>query len=257
MTPLRYASFPAAFALCSALTPLAHAADHSNLEEGLPTSLADATPLPFLGRELQLVFDYDRGGDGRDRLELEPRFEFGLFPNAQLALHAPITWGEGDEIELGNLSADALYNLNQESIAVPSVSLVGEIAAPTAPEEDTWRPSVKVFATKSIPYTTYWAQLHANAIYAFDPRPGRGAWQLKGGTSFRLTTSSMGILGYAWDQGGDGAQDTHWVEPGVRVQVTPLWVLSAGGGVGLRSEEGTAFRATVGIQWSGLYLPFW
>ena len=232
----------------------ARAADHSNLEEGLPTSLADATPLPFLARELQLASDYNRVGEV-DSLEFEPRFEFGVIPNGQLALHAPLIIDEEGEPDLGNLSADVLYNLNQESIALPSFAVVGGLAAPTAPDSDQWRPSAKLFVTKSIPYTTYWMQLHANAAYSFNEDAERGPWNLKGGASFRVTTSSIGILGYTWDQGGDESPDVHWIEPGLRFQVTPLWVVSAGSGVGL-GDERTRFRGTIGVQWSGLVLPF-
>jgi hypothetical protein len=73
------------------------AADHMNLEEGLPTQLEDAYPIAFRGREIQAHVSYERTGDDKNRVTLEPSVEFGFAPNAQGKITAPFYLGNAEK----------------------------------------------------------------------------------------------------------------------------------------------------------------
>ncbi len=54
------------------------AADHTNLEENIPTQVEDAYPLPYLNREVQAFGRYEQDREGRDLFRWEPRMEIGF-----------------------------------------------------------------------------------------------------------------------------------------------------------------------------------
>lgn len=102
-------------------TFLVFAADHSNLEENIPTQVEDAYPLPYLNREFQSSFRYEQTRDGADSFRLEPRVEVGFARNWQDRISTPFLMGSADQSGSRNLIAEAMYNFNQESLLMPAV----------------------------------------------------------------------------------------------------------------------------------------
>jgi len=71
--------------IASCLLPAAaFAADHSNLEEGLPTAIEDAYPIAYEGREIQSLLRYERTDSDDDRGLWDTRIEYGIARNAQV-----------------------------------------------------------------------------------------------------------------------------------------------------------------------------
>jgi hypothetical protein len=107
----------------------AQAADHLNLEAGLPTQIEDAYPIAYRGREIQSAFRYDRTRGHENRLLLEPRLEYGLAPNTEVGVSAPFYVGNADRTGSGDVHVEALYNFNTEGLVLPAFALqvAGEI----------------------------------------------------------------------------------------------------------------------------------
>jgi hypothetical protein len=83
--------------------PVSQAADHSNLEEGLPVQVEDAYPIAYRGQELQGLFRYDHLRHGQDRFVLDPRLEVGFPLNGQLKLAVPFLLGSADRTGSGDI----------------------------------------------------------------------------------------------------------------------------------------------------------
>lgn len=112
-------------AACAPLAALG--ADHLNLEEGLPTRVEDAYPLPFRDREVQASFRYDRRRENKDLFALSPRIEVGALPNLQAAIAVPFLFGSAATAGSGDVDLDVLYNFNTEP-APASTSSIASIS---------------------------------------------------------------------------------------------------------------------------------
>lgn len=64
MQRIDFLALPAAvvISMCSVLPP-ARAADHMNLDEGLPVTIEDAFPIPYRQREVQALGQYENVRD--------------------------------------------------------------------------------------------------------------------------------------------------------------------------------------------------
>lgn len=91
----------------TAASPLS-AADHMNLEEGLPLQIEDAYPIAYRGREVQGIFRYDRTRNDENRLMLAPQLELGIFPNTELRIQAPFYVGNADRTGVSGEGATPL-----------------------------------------------------------------------------------------------------------------------------------------------------
>ncbi len=99
----------------------AQAADHLNLEEGLPTEVEDAYPIPYKGIELQGVTKYDRI-NGKDSFVIEPRVEYAIAPNTQATISVPFQFGSAEDDGISDVGIEFLYNFNAESLKTPEES---------------------------------------------------------------------------------------------------------------------------------------
>lgn len=59
------------------LKQAAEAADHTNLEEGLPVEVEDAYPTAFMNRELQGFVRYERADEAKTSLPFSPALNTG------------------------------------------------------------------------------------------------------------------------------------------------------------------------------------
>lgn len=228
------------------------AADHSNLEEGLPTELTDAYPVGYLGRELQGIFRYERGHDGVDSFEMTPRLEFGWPRNMQISIETPFLFGEIEPDGMGDTTVEAFWNLNQETLSTPAIALAGTVDLDTGDLEDEGcDPAVKLVLSKFIGETWQYHALHLNLLWQFndeqeaDERDGR--YKAVFGYSTRVNNETILIADFVREQEMEDDEEINLVELGLRMQMTPRTVLSLGTGFGI-SEESPDFRSTLGIQ---------
>jgi hypothetical protein len=236
--------------LTLALPCMAGAADHHNLEEGLPTRVEDAYPTAFRNREVQSVFSYDRTHEDENRVTLEPRLEFGIAPNTELRLSAPFFVGDADRTGSGNLDVSALYNFNTEGLMLPAFAVEGEGAIPTGKDSQGFDTTLKFIATKSISKTGL-DRIHLNLGWTHnadredDEREHRYLAIL--GYSRRLTADTVFVTDFIREQERQHGEYSNILELGIRWQLTPRAVFSFGGGAGL-GEESPRARASVGFQ---------
>jgi hypothetical protein len=227
------------------------AADHSNLEEGLPTELTDAYPIGFMGREIQAIFRYERGEDGVDSFEVQPRLEFGWVRNMQFSVHAPILMGEIEPDGFGDTTVEAFWNLNQETLHTPALALAGAVDLPTGPDDHGLDPTVKVILSKLIGRTWQYHAVHLNLIYQFndnrqsDERAGR--YKAVVGYSGRVNNETIFVADVVREQEMEDDEEINLIELGLRIQATPRTVVSLGAGFGI-SDESPDVRGVLGIQ---------
>lgn len=233
--------------------PETHAADHMNLEEGLPTQIEDAYPIAYRGREIQGFARYERTDDGRDdRAALEPRLEVGAAPNLQVSLSTPLLFGSADRTGSRNLDLGALYNFNTESLRVPAFALAARAEFPTGINSNGVDTTLKFIATKTLGgYTLQRVHLNAAWLHNAGRRTGeRGdRYSLVLGYNRALTADLMFVTDYVREQEREKEKTADILEAGVRYQLTPLTVLAAGAGAGI-GEDSPEVRLTVAFQYA-------
>ncbi|RIK99308.1 MAG: hypothetical protein DCC71_20430 [Proteobacteria bacterium] len=233
--------------------PAPGSADHTNLERDLPTALEDAAPIGYLGRELQAIFRYEHTDRHDESFHAETRLEFGFPRNAQIALAIPYQFGDAVEDTIAPIRLEGLYNTNQETRFVPAFAIGADLELPTGSEAHGFDPHVKLIATKTLPFTEWFQQLHLNFEFGWNDEQQDDdrstSWRAVAGYSIRLGPQAIGILDFVREADFGADHQANVVEVGVRYQVTPLWVLSAGAGAGFGAESPKA-RATIGFQYA-------
>jgi hypothetical protein len=145
---------------------------------------------------------------------------------------------------------EALYNFNTEGIYFPAFALAARADLPTGREAAGIDTTLKALATKSVSRMGL-DRVHLNA--AWKRNAGRGPmerehmYQLIAGYSRRLGADTVIIADYVREQEEDEGKTIDLVELGLRRQLTPLTVLSAGAGAGV-SKDSPDFRFTFGLQ---------
>lgn len=236
-----------------ALAPAAWAGDHTNLEEGLPVALTDAKPIGYLGREVQAFLRYDQGSEDDDDFLSVLRLEAGFPRNAQLSLEIPYRFGEVEPDGFGALRAEFLYNLNQETVLLPSISFAAALDFPTGNDAHGVDPTLKAIVSKTIPGTELFQQVHLNFEWTLNDEVRADerarAWRAVAGYSVRLGPQTIGLLDVVHEAAFERGERETVAELGARHQLTPRTVLSAGLGAGLTSESPDV-RATLGAQYA-------
>lgn len=237
-------------ALVAATSALA--ADHDNLEEGLPTEARDAYPIDYRAVEAQLGLGYQKPDDADGGLVITPRLEYGLAPNLQIAASVMLIT-DGDRQHSGDISLDGLYNLNQETRWLPAIALAADVAFPTGEDSHGVRTTALLVLTKGI--IPWWAdRWHVNVGWEFlsdasdDERDER--FQVLLGYSRPLGTDTVLVVDGLRQQAEElGEPWETTAEVGVRRQVSPLAVVSLGGAIEFIDHDGYAgMRVTAGLQ---------
>ncbi len=229
------------------------AADHSNLEEGLPIETADAKPLGYLGREFQSIFRYEESDDGVDSFVIETRLEIGFPRNAQISIAQPWIMGEVEPDGIGNTTLEFFYNFNQETLSVPAFAVATGLEFDTMEEADGVDPFVNLIASKTIGDSWMFHQVHVNFYYQAndDVQPGErgGRYRASIAYSRRLNNQALLLVDFVREQEMEEDVEHNLVEAGVRYQLTPNVVLSGGAGVGI-GDESPDVRGIFGVQFS-------
>ena len=246
-------------ALCLlGLTPLAHAqSDQINLDAGLPTRLEDAYATAWGNREFQLPVRYQRSRQGDNLVQYTPTLEFGPFRNTQLAVGVPIYSGNGDRAGSGNVQLSGLYNFNSEGKFLPAVALAGSFTLPTGLRSEGTDYNGRFILTKSFLGTLN--RLHINVVYFHNSKPGIMAegnelkeerldrFALLVGYSTRISPQSSLVVDFVREQRRFRGELGSSIEAGLRRQMNPRMVLSAGASAGLGTDA-DKFTATLGLQ---------
>jgi hypothetical protein len=241
----------------AAITPLAHA-DVSNLEEGFPTALTDAYPIAYLGREAQLVNRFVRTHEDEDGFMFEPRLEFGFPRNTQISVAVPFQAGELEPDGIEDVRVEALYNFNQESLAIPAVSAIAGLEAPTGDDSHGVDPIVGAVMMKTLGRSPLMHRLHVIGRYQFNAEDQEserdGRYEAVIGYSRRVSPQLFVVFDYLREQELEQDREVNLVEAGLRYGLTPTWVLSAGAGFGIGAES-PEVQATIGLQ-KELLIPY-
>lgn len=229
----------------------AHAADHSNLEEGLPTEVEDAYPIEYRGREVQGQFRYERTNDGKDRFVLDPRLEFGIARNTQVSISAPFYLGNGDKTGSGNVRLTGLYNFNQESLSTPAFAISGRAEFPTGRDSEGVDTELKLILTKTLGKGSALDRIHLNASWLHNARSlsdeRSDLYRVILGYSRRLGPDTILVADFVRQQEMKKGDNSNVLELGIRRQLNPLTTLSVGAGAGI-AEQSPDFRFTLGFQ---------
>ncbi len=230
------------------------AADHSNLEEGLPLEVEDAYATAYRNREIQGVIRWDRTDEGKDKLVLTPRFEWGFLRNAQLRVDAPFILGDADKTGSGDVRTELFYNFNTESVYLPAFAASVRADFPSGHDSRGIDTSVKLIASKMpFPWTTLLHRIHVNVAWTHnsDRREGERSdfYTAVVGFSVRAWKDTLFLADYVREAERERGKDANILEAGIRQQITPLLVLSLGAGAGI-GEDSPDFRLRGGFQYS-------
>lgn len=232
----------------------APAADHYNLEEGLPVELTDTIPTKYRNTEAQGFFRWEHTGEGEEKFLLVPRLEYGLWLNTQLSVDAPFEFGEAiEDDEFKTVGVELFYNFNQEGLYFPAVALAAKADFPVGDEEDGVDTTVKLILSKTIGRSAQWQRLHLNAAWtnnseaADDERDD--LYKFIVGYDRRMNADTILVLDYVREQEKERGEEINLVEVGIRYQLTPLTVIAAGAGAGI-GEDSPDFRLALAFQHS-------
>jgi hypothetical protein len=234
------------------MAPAGWAADHLNLEEGLPVQIEDAYPIGFLGREVQGLVRYEHDEDGADTITFRPVLEIGVWRNAQVAVESDLIAGNGDRTGSGNVAVHGLYNFNTETLAWPALAIKGGLEFPTGKSAEGVDTTLKFIATKTIGKNLdSLDRVHLNLAWmhnAQSQEDERDDHYLLGlGYSRRVHADAILVADYLFEQERQEDTDMHLVELGLRYQCTPLAVVAAGIGTGI-AEDSPDIRLTFSFQ---------
>jgi hypothetical protein len=230
------------------------AADHYNLEDGLPTELADSIPISYRNTEGQGFARWEHTGEGEEKFLLVPRLEYGLWLNTQVSVDAPYEFGEAvDDDEFKTAGVELLYNFNQEGLLFPAVALAGKADFPLGDEEDGVDTTLKLILSKSICRSAQWQRVHLNLAWKHNSEANDDErddmYKLIVGYDRRLNADTVLVLDYVREEEKEEDTEINMVEAGIRYQCTPLTVISAGAGAGI-GEDSPDFRLTLAFQHS-------
>ena len=236
------------------ISPLYAQVDFRNTDRGRPILIEDAYPAEYLAFELQGGIKYEKKGN-EDGLNFVPEFRFGAYKNLQIGIETSYTSLSDGRTRSGgsNTILHALYNINQEGLNIPALSIRLDGGVPTGGlGTDHLHTSGAVLITKTLGYL----RLHSNLSYTIGPE----AQEDKGRESSRYFYG-LGI-DYAWPlkfimvigdivarKPIDGEKSEVLLEIGTRMQIDPRWVLDAGVGTSALREGGSDFVATAGLTY--------
>ncbi len=227
------------------------AADHLNLEEGLPTEVEDAYPVPYQGIELQGAVKYD-SINGKDSFIIEPRLEYGFAPNWQGRIAVPFKFGDESD-GIGDVGVEVFYNFNTETLKTPAFAVSIGADTPTGEDSAGVDPNVKLIMTKTLGNGANLDRFHLNIGYTLNDakkdNERRNVIKTVAGYSRRLNPQTILVTDFVYEQEKEENEDSYILELGIRQQATPLTVWSVGAGIGLDNDS-PDFRVTGGIQQS-------
>jgi hypothetical protein len=235
----------------------AYAIDHKNLDEGRPLRLEDAYPIAHGELAIEAGAGSSLQRRGADRGLFPVELLYGPLPNLQVGVGTVLSTDPreiDDRPKSGDLRFSALYNFNQETIALPAFAVKLGLDTPTGVDAYGFGVEAKGIVTKSIERLS----LHLNAGYEFltasrdDERDGR--YHLAIGASYpvgapRFTRATLIADVFAEQSLRRGEATTVGTEIGLRYQLTPRIVWDVGVGTEFAGPaERSRFSFTTGLS---------
>lgn len=235
--------------------PAAAQIDYRNLDDERPVVTEDAYPIERYAFELTAPYRYEADADGSKFHIVVPEIAYGLFPNAEFGLEAPLTAvdvGPDTDWGLAGLQAFGFFNFNTEGPLLPAFSLRGDLSLPVGSlAGDATRFTLKGIATRSWGGTRFHLNLARSfgseeELAAADPA-NRWAYSLAvDRTLFRQSVLLIGEVAAA-EAVRDAPTEVN-ASVGTRFQWTPTLVLDAGITRRLREDIGPDFAITLGLS---------
>ncbi len=241
------------------LAPSVRAADHRNLEDGIPTEIEDASPIAFRSLEQQSRFNYEDDGERGGIFLLEPELTWGLIKNGQVTVRAPFVIGGGNRSGSGDLKLEALYNFNVETRMVPAMALSVGVSFPSGENSEGVGTTVKGIMTKGVRRARFHLNGGVTNVGAAPSEERDIRYTIGLGTDhpldFGLFPLAIGldnlvIANVFVEQSALRGEQLLWTgELGVRHQFKPWTVFAIGAGAGL-SRGAADYRLTVAYQYT-------
>lgn len=239
----------------AATAPAAAQIDYRNLDDERPVATEDAYPIERYAFELTAPYRYEAEAEGSKLHLIAPEIAYGLFPNAEFGLEAPLAAvddGPDTDWGLAGLRAFAFYNLNTESPVLPAFSLRGDLSLPVGSlAGDATRFTLKGIATRTWGRTRF----HLNLARSFGSEDGLAAaepanrWAYSLAADRTLFRESVLLIGeVAATEALRGAPTEVNASVGARLQWAPTLVLDAGITRRLRHGVGPDFALTLGLS---------
>ncbi len=235
------------------------AADHRNLEEGIPTAIEDAYTIAFRSFEQQTRLNYEDDGERGDIFRLEPELKWGVIKNGQLELRAPFFIGGGDREGSGDLELEGLYTLNVETVTLPATALRLGFAFPSGEDSEGVDTTVKGILTKGVQRARFHVNAGVTHVGAADSQEREFRYKVALGADhpldfglFPLATGldNLVIADVFVEQSALEGQDPLWMgELGIRHQLNPWSVLAIGAGAGF-SRAAPDYSLTIAYQYA-------
>jgi len=142
----------------------AHAqAEYRNLDAGFPVRIEDARVTERYDFDIDLAnIRFDALSAGRKRLQLEPRFSYGILPYTEMWLRLAAYYREREITPrkgVAGVGVGAMYQWSFESLHLPALAFASEAFFPTGPGALPPSYSFKTLLTRSLLGT----RVHVNA----------------------------------------------------------------------------------------------
>lgn len=253
---MKRTSFLKAVLACFALSVSAesYGADPANLEEGIPTQLEDAVPLPYQERQIQGRLSYEKTDEEQDRTIIEPFLGYGFAPNWQGKVSVPVLVGDADRTGSGDVRISVMYGFMAETDDVPAFAISGEVQLPTGKRSEGVDTVLKILASKKLLRTEAAHRFHFNLAWEHNVRPVGDEERddmLRGavGVDMEMGPDSVFVVDLVRTQGREKDSESNELEAGLRHRLAPELVFAAGAAVGFAAES-PEFRLTSGLQYS-------
>jgi hypothetical protein len=246
-----------AFGILTTTVGVAAAIDHKNLDERRPVRLEDAYPIAHneCSIETGAGFALPQRGPNRGFFPIE--LLYGALPNLQLSVGSTLITDPhdiDDRPKSGDLRASALYNINQETLALPAFAARLSLTAPTGIDGHGYGIALKGIVTKSIHRLAF----HFNGGYEFLTGSSRterdGRYELALGASYPLgaptfTRATLVADVFAEQPVTRRESTVVGTEVGLRYQLTPSIVWDVGLGTEFAGPASrSSFFATTGFS---------
>jgi hypothetical protein len=234
---------------------LAAQIDYRNLDDHRPVTTEDAYPIERYAFELTAPYRYESEADGSNLHLVVPELAYGMFPNAELGVEAPLAaldLGPETDWGLAGLQVFGFYNFNTESSGLPALSVRSDLSFPVGSlaGEDT-RLTLKGIATRTWGQTRF----HLNVARGFGseeelaPVEPADRWAYSVAADRTFFRQSMLLIGeVAASEAVRGAPTEVNGSLGARYQWSPTLVLDLGVTRRLRDDLGPDFAFTLGLS---------
>jgi hypothetical protein len=235
--------------------PAAAQIDYRNLDDERPVASEDAYPIERYAFEVTAPYRYQSEAGGPELHIVMPEVAYGVLPNAELGLEAPVAAvdaGTDTDWGLAGLRVFGFYNFNTESPRLPALSIRSDVSLPigSLAGADT-RVTLKGIATRTWGRTRF----HLNVARSFgsedEPAAAEpaGRWAYSLAVDRTLFRQSVLVIGeIAASEALRGAPTEANASLGARYQWTPTLVLDAGITRRLRDDIGPDFALTLGLS---------